>query len=88
MDSSITSGIRFLAMDGLSEVPDAPRNCEPNSTFVGIFWEKDRSSPKQVGKTWSPLGEGYPTTLTREPGRAVHRYSGKASWRRANLSQA
>lgn len=43
MDSSITSGIRFLAMDGLSEVPDAPRNCEPNSTFVGIFWEKDRS---------------------------------------------
>lgn len=41
MDSSITSGIRFLAMDGLSEVPDAPRNCEPNSTFVGIFWEKD-----------------------------------------------
>lgn len=33
--------MRFLAMGGLSEALDAPRNCEPNGTHVSIFWEKD-----------------------------------------------
>lgn len=41
MDSRITSGIRFLAMDGLSGPLDVPRNCEPNGTHVGVFWEKE-----------------------------------------------
>lgn len=41
MDSRITSGIRFWAMDGLAEAPDAPRNCEPDGTHGGIFWEKN-----------------------------------------------
>lgn len=41
MDSRITSGTRFLAMDGLSEALDTPRNCEPGDTHVGIFWEKN-----------------------------------------------
>lgn len=28
-------------MDEPSEALDAPRNCEPNGTRAGIFWEKD-----------------------------------------------
>lgn len=28
-------------MDGPSEALDAPRNCEPNGTRAGLFWEKD-----------------------------------------------
>lgn len=41
MDFSIIFGIRFLVMDGFLEVFDVFRNCELNSIFVGIFWEKD-----------------------------------------------
>lgn len=37
MESRITSGIRFLATDGLSEALTAPRNCEPNGTTCGHF---------------------------------------------------
>lgn len=41
MDSRITSAIRFLAMDGPSEAPDALRNCKSKGTHAGNFWEKD-----------------------------------------------
>lgn len=40
MNSGITSGIRFLTTDGLSEVHNAPRNCEPNGVCGSIFRKK------------------------------------------------
>lgn len=47
MDSGISPAIQFLAMEGLSEALDVPRNCEPSGTRVGISGRRIRSADSQ-----------------------------------------